>query len=344
MMWIFRRRRRDPASRWLLLSGDGDGSGSGDSGGGGGGQAGSGSGDAGNGDQGGQGQGSIMSRGQGDAGAGGQGSGAGASGAGEGGDQGQGNGQQGSGGGEGDQTWSWMEGMQGTGERPPWFKADKYKTVEAQARAAGELETKLGPAAELVGAPEGDYELPSLSDEQKEKLAGEFDAEDPLLKMLGETSKRLGLSQKAYNEIAVAGALTIAELNAADEQALADALTALGSNVDARVDAVNKAVETLVGADGRQAIDDAVGNNPQAFAALEKIVAKASGDAQLAGAGAGGGPAFTKADIEAEQFKVFPEGHHLAGKRMYDHDKEHRAKVDRMWKQLFPGEDRQEVG
>lgn len=333
-MWIFRLLSR-------VLE-ENNGGGGGDAGAGGG----NGSGTGGDNGQAGQGQGSIMNRGSSGAGAGGQGGAAGASGAGAAGDQGQAGGQGDAGGGDGggDQTWNWMEGMPGSGERPPWLKADKYKTVEAQARAAAELETKLGPAAELIGAPEGDYELPGLSDEQKTKIAGEFDPEDPLLKMLGETAKRLGLSQKAYNEIAVAGAMTIAEINAKDEAALADALAALGSNVDARVDAVNRAVEQLVGKDGLQAIDEAVGNSPQAFAALEKIVAKAAGDAGLAGAGAGGGPAFSKADVEAEQFKVFPQGHPMAGKSMYDNDKEHRAKVDRMWKQLFPGEDRQEVG
>lgn len=334
-MWIFRLFGR-------LLEGN-NGGGGGDAGGGG-----SGSGTGGQGGQGGQGGGqggSIMS-GQGGAGAGGQGGAGGAGGADGGGDGGQGGGGQGGdGGGQGgEQTWSWAEGITGTGERPPWFKADKYKTVDQQARAAVDLEAKLGPAAELIGAPEGDYAVPTLSEEAKAKIGGEFDTADPLYKMLATKAKELGLSQKAFDALAEAGALTIAEQNAADEQATADALAALGANVDARVADVERITKAIAGDDGFKALDAVVGNDVAAFVALEKILAKAATGAQLAGPGAGSGPAFSKADVEAEQFKVFPEGHHLAGKRMYDHDKEHRAKVDNMWKQLFPGEDRQQVG
>lgn len=315
-MWI--------SNQWpLLAEGDAGGAGAG--------------GDAGEGDQG---AGSIMSQGQKDAGAGGQEGGEGAAGAGGAGDSGQG-GDQGEGAGDG---WLWAEGINGTGERPPWFNADKYKTVDAQARASIDLEKKLGPAAELIGAPEGDYEVPALTDEQKEKLAGEFDADDPLYKMLATKAKELGLSQKVFNEIATAGALAIGEQNAADEQKTADALAALGENVDARVADVNRIVEAIAGKEGYKALDVVIGNDVAAFAALEKILAKAAVGAQLAGAGAGSGAAITKEDIESERYKVYPDGHKLAGKVVYEHDKEHRAKVDGMYKQLFPGEDVQTVG
>lgn len=305
----------------LLMAGDGDGGGDG--------------GDGSGGDGGG---GSIMSGGGGSGGSGNAGGDDGGGGSGGGGDGGDGSG---GGDGGGAKDWFWSDGIQGQGDLPPWFKADKYKTVDAQARAAGDLETKLGPAAELIGAPEGgEYAVPSMP----EGVAGELDADDPLLKAFTETAKGLNLSQKAYDAVVQAGAKAIAEQNAADEAKLSDALAALGDNIDSRIDHVQAVVTKHYGEDGFKALDEAVGNNPDAFRTLEKLVIKAHGDAQLAGGAGQGGPAFTKADADAERYKTFPEGHQLAGKVMYDHDKDHRARVDKMYKDLFPGDDVQVVG
>ncbi len=240
----------------------------------------------------------------------------------------------------GEQTWAWADGIPGTGEPPPWFKADKYKTVDAQARAAAELEQKLGPAAELVGAPEDGYKLP----EPPEGVAIEWDAEDPLLKGFLDAAKETGLSQKAVDKILQPIASVLADQSAQVETKLSEALGQLGENVDARIDHVEKVLVKNYGEDGYKALDRAIGNDPEAFKALEQLVIKAHGDAQLAGGGGQGGPAFTRADIEALQFETYPQGHRFAGQKKYDHDPEHRAKVDRMWKQLYPGEDRQQVG
>ncbi len=230
--------------------------------------------------------------------------------------------------------------MQGSGDAPPWFKADKYKTVDAQARAVPELEAKLGPAAELIGAPEGDYELPA----KPEGLEGEFDADDPLLTQFREVAKELGLSQKAHDAIASKMAHVIAEQNASDEAALAEGLAKIGNNADARIAAVDKYLAATFEKDQVDALSKAIATDVNAYLAIEQLVAKASGDAQLAGGTGQTGPAFTKADAEAEMYKTYPEGHVNAGKLIYEHDAEHRAKVDGMFKQLFPGEDRQTVG
>jgi len=153
----------------------------------------------------------------------------------------------------------------------------------------------------------------------------------------------MGLSQKAHDRIVQYMGGVIAEENAADESNLADAMAALGENVGARVTAIKQYLGRALGEKGASAIDQAIGQDPDAFRAIEILVQKASGAQLSAGAG-GGGVGITRADIEAEQYKTFPDGHKLAGQRMYDHDKQHRAKVDGMWKQLYPGEDHQEVG
>lgn len=270
--------------------------------------------------------------GDGGAGAGGQGNGGGAGGAGAGGAGGAGT---------DDGKWNWSEGVAGTGDRPVWLKHDKFQTVEAQAAAFPALEEKIGPAAELIGAPtDGKYELPKPA----EGVEGDFDMADPLLVGFQKVAAEMGLSQKAHDQIAVAMSAVIAEENATDELKTSDALAKLGTNVDARIAAVDTFITQSQSAEAYAAIDAAIGNDVAAYLVLEKIVAKASGDAQLAGGAGQGAAAFTKEDIEAEQYKVFPEGHQQAGKSMYEHDKAHRAKVDEMWKQGFPGEDRQAVG
>lgn len=286
--------------------------------------------------------GGSSGQGAGGAGAGqGQGAGAGASGAGgssSGSGQGQGQGQ-GAAPGAGS-AWQWAEGVAGTGERPAWFKGEKFASVDKQAEAYTALEAKLGPAAALIGAPEGDYAVPALP----QGMTGEVDANDPLLVGFSKVAKDMGLSQKAYEQVVQAMRGVIDSQAQAESARLSEAISQLGANLPARVAAVQTYVTQHLGAEAFTALDAAVGTDAAAFQALERLVAKASGDAQLANEGGGAGAGFTKAEIEAERYKVFPEGHQLAGKRMYDHDQAHRARVDGMWKKLFPGEDRQAVG
>ncbi len=236
--------------------------------------------------------------------------------------------------------WSWGEGIPGTGAVPDYFKADKYKTVGDQAKAAIELETKLGPAAELLGAPEGDYEMPGLPD----GVEGEWDLNDSMLKTFHTVAKDMDLSQGTHDRIVQAMGTLLATEQSEAEVAVSDALAALGTNSAQRIEAVDTYMRSVVGDEGADAIDAAIGTNIKAYLAFETIVAAASGDAQLSNLPGKGGPSFSKADLTLEHFKEYPEGHNMAGQRIYDHDKEHRAKVDGMYKELFPGKDIEIVG
>lgn len=297
----------------------------------------------------------LMAPANGDGGNGGNGgSGGNGNGDGDGGDGGKGDAGKtilGSGGGDGDGgdgdggageegEWSWGENVPGSGTIPPWLKSDKYKTVADQAKAATELETKLGPAAELIGAPEGDYEMPELP----EGTEGEWDIDDAMLKAFNTIAKEMDLSQAAHKKIVQAMGLLLATERTAAEAKVSDALASLGTNSPARIEAVETYLRSIVSDDGYVALEDAIGTDVKAYLALETLVAKASGDAQLSSLRGKQGPGFSKADIEAERYKVYPDGHRLEGKTIYDLDKEHRAKVDGMWKELFPGEDITTVG
>lgn len=245
------------------------------------------------------------------------------------------------GGGQGTpQEWLWSEGVKGTGDRPAWFKGDKFQTVDKQAAAYVELEAKLGPAAQLIGAPEKDYAVPPLP----QGMEGEVNADDPLLKGFSKVAKDMGLSQKAYDQVVNHMRGVIVGMQQEEQTRLSESIAQLGANVPARVDAVKTYITSTLGQDAFNALDQAVGTNAAAFKAVEALVAKLAGDARLATDGGTSGVGFSKQDVETERYKVFPDGHKLKGKVMYDHDPAHRAKVDGMWKKLYPGEDRQAVG
>ncbi len=235
--------------------------------------------------------------------------------------------------------WAWGDNLPGVGTAPPWFKSDKYKTVSDQAKAAPELEAKLGPAAEMLGAPEENYELPKLPD----GVEGDWDPEDPMLSTFMVSAKEAGLSQAAFDKLVAPMATLLATERAAGEKAVTDALAELGANAEQRLNQVETYLTAEIGEEGFKALNNAIGTDVQAYTALEQLIAKTAGDAQLSSLPGKHGAGFTKEDIQTERYKVFAEGHNLAGQIMYDHDKDHRAKVDGMWKELFPGKDETQV-
>lgn len=113
-----------------------------------------------------------------------------------------------------------------------WFKSDKYKTVEDQAKAYNELEKKLGEKNEMIGAPEEAYELSF-----PEGVEGEFIDGDPLMEAFQAKAKELNLSQKAFDEILH----TYLTQEAATLQRNRETeIKALGDNADQRLDALGK--------------------------------------------------------------------------------------------------------
>jgi len=89
------------------------------------------------------------------------------------------------------QAWYLAEGLEGVGDIPKWFKADKYKSVAEQAKAYTELEKKFG---ETKGAPKDGYDFSPFEE------AG-LTADDPFLKHFSETFKELNLTQEGFNRV-----------------------------------------------------------------------------------------------------------------------------------------------
>lgn len=91
-----------------------------------------------------------------------------------------------------DAGWFFAEGLAGEGDRPEWFKADKYKTVAEQAKAYAEAERRLGG---FTGAPE-QYEV-----NLPEGVEGEFDMDHPVLQRFMETAKEANMSQATFEQL-----------------------------------------------------------------------------------------------------------------------------------------------
>lgn len=247
----------------------------------------------------------------------------------------------GAGGGAAPAPWHWNDGVAGTGDRPAWYKGDKFKTVAAQAEAYVAAEAQLGPAAGFFGAPPAEgYKAPALP----QGMEGAFDTEAPLFKSFSEFAKKEGISQQGFEKLALFYAQTEAAEAEAEAARLSEALGKLGANLQPRLDAIRGYIEQHVGAEGFTALDAAIGNNVEAFGVLEKLIAVAANDGRLAGGGGATGAGFTKADIEAKRYAKVESGPNK-GQDRYDVDEAYRKEVDAMWTKLYPGEtNQQQVG
>ena len=111
------------------------------------------------------------------------------------------------------------EGVAGKGDVPDYFKVDKYKSLEDQAKAYGELEKRFGG---FTGSPET-YELPEGFD---------IPADDPLFASVAEIGKEANMSNETFTKLVEAYTNVMAQ---GEEQAKAQAMEALGKDADQRI-------------------------------------------------------------------------------------------------------------
>ena len=153
-------------------------------------------------------------------------------------------------------------GIPGSGDTPDWFRADKYGSVEDQAKAYPELAKRFGG---FEAAPEGDYVMP-------ENFNGQF-VDQALIDIVGELGKENNMSQTMFNQM-------IGKIDEFytqhDEQNIAAQMEALGENAEQRIQDVNdwlnaNAPEELLGfiTDNAQ--------NAQVVEALEFFIGKSKG-------------------------------------------------------------------
>lgn len=221
--------------------------------------------------------------------------------------------------------WHYADGAPGVGEPPEWFKAAKYKTVEEQAKAYVDLESRFGA---FVGAPKDgvyDFKLP-------EGVVGELDAEHPLLKGFNEWAVKKQINQESYNDLLG----MLATYEAALQPDMGEVLKRVGPKADERIATVQNWAKANLDVSGFGLVRDALaGSNADVvFKAIEAVVAKTKQPVlPKPGQDVEGAGKNRKETILAAQAARGPDG-----QRLYETDALHRAKVEKMWQDLYATE------
>lgn len=217
----------------------------------------------------------------------------------------------------------------GDDDEQSWFKKDKYKTVEDQAKAYVELEKKLGERNELVGAPEdGVYNLTMPEDLAE---AGEVAADDPMLKAFMETAKELNLSQKAFDSILHGYIKSEFESMGTSRE---DEIKQLGDNADRRLDALAKWGEANLDADTYEAFRN-VASTAAGVTVLEAMRA-AGREHALSSANENQQP--TGSGMTPEKLKEMAGKKDEHGNRLMSVDPAYKKKVDQAYTDYYGAE------
>jgi hypothetical protein len=226
-------------------------------------------------------------------------------------------------GGEGSKDWFLAEGVKGEGDKPDWFLADKYKSVEEQAKAYPELAKKLGG---FTGAPE-QYELT-----MPEGIEGEVRTEDPLLTTFVDVAKELNMSQDAFNKVLHTYIAQEAEAINTD---IAGEMEKLGPNAKARVDAVADWAKANLDEEQFSAVYN-MATSAANIQALEAIIG-INREGRLGNDG-GGNPGMSKEELKAMRFAT-----NEHGQRLMEVDPEYRRKVEKAYRDAYGDAPRKEI-
>lgn len=167
-------------------------------------------------------------------------------------------------------TWLYADGTPGKGEMPSWYRADKYKTVEAQAEAYSHLEKRFGA---FTGAPpNGKYEFKT-----PEGLGVELVKDAPIVQELEKWAAENQLSQDGYQHLLG----KLAEYEAAQLPDMNEVKKELGERADDRINAVTGWAKANLSAEDFAALRVAT-SGKQAAAAFKVLEAAINKTRQVA--------------------------------------------------------------
>ncbi len=219
-------------------------------------------------------------------------------------------------------TWFYADGAPGKGEVPVWYKADKYKTVEAQAQAYTELEKRFGAFA---GAPkDGKYEKPTVP----EGLEGEFYTDHPIFDKFSKWALDHQVSQDGYNS--VLGML--AEYEAARVPDKVEILKEIGDDAEARLTSIKQWANANLTADEYGLLKSTLvpgEHTATVVKMVEKLIAKTRVVAPKPGTDVSVGRD-TLDSIKEEHARKGPDG-----KRLYDTDMKYREMIENKYRTYY---------
>ena len=231
-------------------------------------------------------------------------------------------------------AWNLNDTVPGVGEKPSWFKSDKYANVAKQAEAYTALEQRFGA---FTGAPKEGYQVPQVEIDGKPAFAIEYEGarytiqtDHPQIQAFNKLAAEMQLSQDGYTKLLG----LMGQYEASQAPDISEAKAALGPNADRRIETVVNWAKANLDANGFQLMRAVTAGHEAApaFALLEQLIAKtgqvrmpAPGDDVVAASGTQG-----LAGIQALQGKKGADG-----KRLYETDANHRRAVDAAYQQYY---------
>ena len=242
--------------------------------------------------------------------------------------------------------WFLAEGVPGEGDPPEWFKSSKYKTLAEQARAYQGLESKLGKAPEVLGAPEETEETKGTAGYDvaafvPEGMDLEVDPEDPFFQALLPKMRELDLSQGAVSQLAQAFIAAQADL---EQQSVATMTTEVGElggpqQVQQRLDGIRQYAKANLSAEMLQGLERMIdsGFNAQGFEAIEQLIGLHRGTGP-AGPGVEASTPVTKDELRQMQLATDENG-----RRKMQTDPEYAKRVRALYAQVYGTEPSVEI-
>lgn len=225
-------------------------------------------------------------------------------------------------------AWLLHEGVMGQGEKPGWFKSDKYKTVSAQAEAYTALESRFGS---FKGAPKNEKGEIAYVFTPPEGFGNDvLKLEHPIMQSFTQWASENQLSQEGYNQLL--GQLIQYEVAQAPNMPAIKGR--LGENADSRISTAAAWVKANLGAEGfatfRSATSDK--NADAVFKMTEMLIGKTSqfkmpkpGDDVPAGTG---GDQLAK--IKADHGAKMPDGRYRK-----DVDPAYALEIDKRYRDYY---------
>lgn len=218
--------------------------------------------------------------------------------------------------------WMLTTGVSGEGDKPEWFKNDKYKTVEDQAKAYPELESKFGA---FVGAPE-EYTI-NISEELAENGV-EFNADDPLVEEAFKFAKESNMSQEGFDNMLNLYGMVQAAQGDALESFKAEQIKMLGANAQSRIDNINAWAGKNLPADLMEGLQG-MATSASAVETIEQLISMTRSGA-MAPSDSTPATAHTAEDVQKMQFAKDDNGN-----RKIQTDPEFRKRYEQMRNEVF---------
>ncbi len=215
-------------------------------------------------------------------------------------------------------VWSWTDGVAGEGDAPEWFLGDKYKSVEGQAKAYVDLQSKFGA---FTGAPkvEGDqahgYSLEGFVPEGVDLGEAGIPEDDQFINSFLPMFQELNVNQESVDKLAQRYFSIQADALQAQDAYKAGQMQELGPNADARITNIIDYAKAQLDEGEQKALIDGL-TSAAAVKAVEKLISKAKGT-RLAESGDANTPTVTMAEIRELQMATDEHGNRLMQDKDY---------------------------